>query len=77
MSDQHLGVVRIEEPEQARPRGQRYVDEFAGRSNMRELDTTEQMVTLVAAMAGECLLYKKLIAPNGLSSGARPPAEEA
>lgn len=33
------------------------------------------MVSLTAAMAGKRLCYKNLIAPNGLSSGARLPAE--
>ena len=55
---------------------QRYVDQFAGRHNIRDLDTLEQMVMLTEGMAGRRLTYKRLIEPNGLSSLARPPADE-
>ena len=50
---------------------QRYVNEFAGRQNIRESDTIDQMAHVTCAMAGKHLPYEKLIAPNGLSSGAR------
>ena len=50
---------------------QRYVDEFSGRHNVRELDTCDQMSAVAAAMLGKRLTYKLLIADNGLSSGAR------
>ena len=50
---------------------QRYVNEFAGRQGVRELNTSEQMGMLASRMAGKRLPYKDLIAPNGLSSGAR------
>ena len=50
---------------------QRYVDEFAGKHNVRELDTSEQMAGIAAAMAGKRLKYEDLIADNGLDSGAR------
>ena len=50
---------------------QRYVDEFSGRHNVRELDTLDQMASLVRGMAGKRLMYAWLIADNGLSSGAR------
>ena len=50
---------------------QRYVDEFAGRHNVRELDTCDQMTALVNAMIGKRLTYRNLIADNGLESGAR------
>ena len=49
----------------------RYVQEFAGRHNVRELDTAEQMGDVAAGMEGKRLRYKDLIADNGLSSGAR------
>ena len=41
---------------------QRYVDEFAGRHNMREMDTIDQMRHVVAGMIGKRLMYKELIA---------------
>ena len=50
---------------------QRYVNEFAGRHNCRDADTVDQMVALTAGMGGKRLRYRELIAPNGLSSGAR------
>jgi len=50
---------------------QRYVDEFVGRHNFREWDTADQMRVLVMAMIGRRLMYKDLIADNGLDSGAR------
>jgi len=49
----------------------RYVIEFAGRHNIRELDTVDQMNSVVSDMAGKRLKYKQLIADNGLDSGAR------
>ena len=49
----------------------RYVAEFAGRHNLRDLDTIDQMGTLVLNMENKRLRYKDLIARNGLSSGAR------
>ena len=50
----------------------RYVNEFAGRNNTRDLDTVKQMEVLSAGMVGKRLTYAKLIAPNGRESGARP-----
>ena len=50
----------------------RYVQEFAGRHNIRDLGTLDQMRDTVAALVGQRLLYRDLIAPNGLPSGARP-----
>ena len=50
---------------------QRYVDEFAGRHNVRDADTIDQMTDLVASMVGKRLMYRDLIAGNGRSSGAR------
>ena len=50
---------------------QRYVNEFAGRQNIRELDTLDQMISVTQGLAGKRLQYRDLIAPNGLPSGAR------
>jgi len=47
MSEEHLG---------------RYVNEFAGRHNVRELDTADQMTRLVQGMDGKRLEYKDLVA---------------
>ena len=41
---------------------QRYVDEFAGRHNIREMDTIDQMRHVVAGLVGKRLLYRDLIA---------------
>ena len=49
----------------------RYVLEFAGKNNIRDLDTPAQMTVVVAALVGRRLMYRDLIAPNGLPSGAR------
>ena len=49
----------------------RYVLEFAGRHNIRELDTIDQMVSMVMDMVGNRIRYVDLIADNGLDSGAR------
>ena len=50
----------------------RYVQEFAGKHNMRNSGTLTQMRTTTARLVGRSLLYRQLIAKNGLSSGARP-----
>ena len=49
----------------------RYVDEFAGRHNLRDLDTLEQMASIASDMEQSQLRYKDLVRPNGLASGAR------
>ena len=49
----------------------RYVREFAGKHNLRHLDTRDQMVQVAAALVGKRLLHRDLIADNGLSSAAR------
>ena len=49
----------------------RYVQEFAGKHNIRELDTIAQMAAVAAGLIGKNLLYRELIAENGLDSGAR------
>lgn len=41
---------------------QRYVNEFAGRQNIRELDTTDQMTHVVAGLIGRRLMYSELVA---------------
>ena len=41
---------------------QRYVDEFSGRHGVRELDTREQMQSVVARMVGKRLTYRDLVA---------------
>ena len=41
---------------------QRYVDEFAGRHNVRERDTAEQMALVVAGLVGRRLMYRDLVA---------------
>ncbi len=40
----------------------RYVSEFAGRNNMRPLDTLEQMKRIAEGMSGRRLRYRDLIA---------------
>ena len=40
----------------------RYVDEFVGRHNMRDLDTIDQMAEIVRKMEGKQLRYKDLVA---------------
>ena len=49
----------------------RYVQEFAGKHNLREFDTLNQMKAVVRRLAGKSLTYRALTADNGLSSGAR------
>ena len=50
---------------------ERYVQEFAAKHNMRDLGTLAQMRDTVARLVGRNLLYRTLIADNGLPSGAR------
>ena len=49
----------------------RYVQEFAGKHNVRDSGTLAQMRNTVARLVGRNLLYRDLIADNGLASGAR------
>jgi len=49
----------------------RYVKEFAGRHNVRDADTLEQIAVLSGGLVGARLRYKDLISDNGLDSGAR------
>ena len=50
---------------------QRYVDEFVARHNVRELDTLDQMAHVAAGMIGRRLMYRDLVASNGLAATAR------
>ena len=68
----HKGVYHKLSPKHL----QRYVDQFTGRHNVRDLDTIRQMAMVTEGMAGKRLKYRDLIKPNGLSSLARPPANE-
>ena len=49
---------------------QRYVSEFADKHNIRNVDTLKQMCDTVAALVGRHLLYRELVAENGLPNGA-------
>ena len=49
----------------------RYVQEFAARHNVRELDTIDIMGAIADGGAGKRLRYEDLIADNGLFSAAR------
>ena len=62
----HKGVYHKLSPKHL----QRYVSEFAGRHNIREMDTLAQMQYVVAGMVGRRLMYKDLIADNGRSAKA-------
>ena len=50
---------------------QRYASEFAGKHNIRDSDTLCQMRDTVAGLVGRNLLYRDLIACNGLSNAGR------
>ena len=49
---------------------QRYVNEFSGKHNHRESDTIVQTRDTVARLVGRWLLYRDLVAANGLPSGS-------
>ena len=49
----------------------RYVQEFAGRHNVRDADTIDQMESLVSRMTGKRLTDEQLIADNGRDNGSR------
>ena len=49
----------------------RYVAEFAGRDNVRPLDTIDKKKQLAADMQDRRRTYQALIADNDLPSGAR------
>lgn len=48
----------------------RYIAEFCGRHNIRDLDTIRQMEHVVAGMVGRRLMYRDLISDNGRSAVA-------
>ncbi len=47
----------------------RYVSEFAGKRNVREVDTLAQMTILATGLVGKRLIRRDLVADNGLPSG--------
>ena len=61
----HKGTFHKLSPKQL----DRYVKEFAGKHNIRELGILDQMRDTVAHLIGRKLLYRDLIADNGLSAG--------
>ena len=63
----HMGTFHKMSPKHLN----RYVQEFAGKHNMRESGTLSQMRHTVVRLVGRNLLYRTLIADNGLRSGAR------
>ena len=63
----HLGTFHKMSPKHLN----RYVQEFAGKHNIRESDTLDQMRDVVSRLMGCTLTYDRLVADNGLSSGAR------
>ncbi len=62
----HTGVYHKMSPKHL----DRYVRQFAGKHNIRPLDTIEQMTVVARGLVGKRLTYDKLIEDNGLSSGA-------
>lgn len=62
----HKGVYHRLSPKHL----QRYVDMFAGRQNVRELDTLAQIQAVVMGMVGRRLMYRDLVADNGRSAAA-------
>ena len=52
----------------------RYVQEFAGRHNVRGQDTKDQLEQIAGGMNGKRLTYKALIRDNGRASGANAQA---
>ena len=63
----HMGTFHKMSPKHL----DRYVQEFAGKHNMRNSGTLAQMRSTAARLVGRNLLYRELVAENGLSSGAR------
>ena len=63
----HMGTFHKMSPKHL----DRYVTEFAGRQNVRENDTIDQLGAMVHGMEGKRLTYDELTASNGLDSGAR------
>ena len=50
---------------------ERYVRQFAGKHNLREADTLDIMRHVIASLMGRRLMYRNLVADNGLPSSAR------
>ncbi len=63
----HTGIYHKMSPKHL----DRYVQEFAGRHNLRDEDTLVQMGTVVRGLEGKRLTYAALTAENGRDSGAR------
>ena len=63
----HTGIYHKMSPKHL----DRYVQEFAGRHNLRDEDTLVQMGTVVRGLEGKRLIYAALTAENGRDSGAR------
>ena len=55
----------------------RYVQEFAGKHNIRNSGTLAQMRDTVVRLVGRNLLYRSLTADNGLPSSVRPITDRA
>ena len=68
----HMGTFHKLSPKHL----ERYVNEFAAKNNIRDLDTIDQMRHVARQMPGKRLTYKKLKAPHpdGLPSHAREAA---
>ena len=49
----------------------RHVTAFAGKHNLREIDTSDRLAEIAIRLDGKQLRYRDLIAPNGLDSVAR------
>ena len=63
----HKGVFHKTSPKHLN----RYVQEFEGKHNVRDMDTVEQMRHVAVALIGKRLMYSTLNEDNGLPSGAR------
>ena len=63
----HMGTFHKLSPKHL----QRHVDEFAGRHNIRELDTIERMEVTAGGLIGRFLPYRKLVSDNGTSAKAQ------
>ena len=53
---------------------ERYVRAIAGKHNIRPLPILARMERMMGQLVGRRLPYRRLVAPNGLASGARPVA---
>ena len=65
----NIGTFRKMSPKHT----QRYLDEFTGRLNTRELDTLDHMAVIARGLVGKSLPRDLLISDNGLSNHARRP----